>query len=202
VGGALYNNRWHRDAQRFVRRHSRELGALPVWLFSSGPLGDAEQQSDIPPVRGVARLMHRIGARGHETFGGRLLPDPPGFLAPAMVKTWAGDWRATTRLNAGSRRSRPSWRQRPAGRSTAPKVRCHTPHEGDPRNGAGPRRCGKGGRPARGRLPRVSAIPSQPAEPARLEHQAVRGERDDGAVNGVAGLDESGDLLEVTALEC
>jgi menaquinone-dependent protoporphyrinogen oxidase len=93
VGGALYNNRWHRDAQRFVRRHSRELGALPVWLFSSGPLGDAEQQSDIPPVRGVARLMHRIGARGHETFGGRLLPDPPGFLAPAMVKTWAGDWR-------------------------------------------------------------------------------------------------------------
>jgi menaquinone-dependent protoporphyrinogen oxidase len=37
--------------------------------------------------------MRRIGARGHETFGGRLLPDPPGFLAPAMVKIWAGDWR-------------------------------------------------------------------------------------------------------------
>jgi menaquinone-dependent protoporphyrinogen oxidase len=93
VGGALYNNRWHRDARRFVRRHSRELGALPVWLFSSGRLGDAEQQSEIPPVRGVARLMRRIDARGHETFGGRLLPNPPGFLAPALAKTWAGDWR-------------------------------------------------------------------------------------------------------------
>lgn len=34
VGGALYNDRWHRDAQRFVKRHGRELGALPVWLFS------------------------------------------------------------------------------------------------------------------------------------------------------------------------
>jgi menaquinone-dependent protoporphyrinogen oxidase len=93
VGGALYNNRWHRDAQRFVKRHSRELGALPVWLFSGGPFGDAEQRPDIPPVRGVARLMRHIGARGHETFGGRLVPDPPGFLAPAMVKMWAGDWR-------------------------------------------------------------------------------------------------------------
>jgi menaquinone-dependent protoporphyrinogen oxidase len=92
VGGALYNSRWHRDAQRFVKRHSRELRALPVWLFSSGPLG-TEQHSDIPPVRGVARLMGLIGARGHETFGGRLVPDPPGFLAPAMVKTWEGDWR-------------------------------------------------------------------------------------------------------------
>jgi menaquinone-dependent protoporphyrinogen oxidase len=93
VGGALYNSRWHRDAQRFVKRHSRELRALPVWLFSSGPLGDAEQHADIPPVRGVARLMGLIGARGHETFGGRLVPDSPGFLAPAMVKTWEGDWR-------------------------------------------------------------------------------------------------------------
>jgi menaquinone-dependent protoporphyrinogen oxidase len=93
VGGALYNGRWHRDARRFVTRHRRELRSRPVWLFSSGPLGDAEQRPDIPPVRGVAKLMDRVGARGHETFGGRLAPDAPGFFAQAMVKTWAGDWR-------------------------------------------------------------------------------------------------------------
>jgi menaquinone-dependent protoporphyrinogen oxidase len=93
VGGALYNRRWHRDARRFVTRHRRELRSRPVWLFSSGPLGDADQTPDIPPVRGVAKLMDGVGARGHETFGGRLAPNAPGFFAQAMVKTWAGDWR-------------------------------------------------------------------------------------------------------------
>jgi hypothetical protein len=37
--------------------------------------------------------MARIGARGHQTFGGRLAPDARGFPAAAMAKTRAGDWR-------------------------------------------------------------------------------------------------------------
>jgi menaquinone-dependent protoporphyrinogen oxidase len=93
VGGALYAGRWHRDARRFVKRHGRDLRGVPVWLFSSGPLGDGGQKPDIPPVRGVAKLMHAIHARGHETFGGRLSPDAPGVMARAMAKTLAGDWR-------------------------------------------------------------------------------------------------------------
>lgn len=32
-------------------------------------------------------------ARGHVTFGGRLLPHATGFPASAMAKTHAGDWR-------------------------------------------------------------------------------------------------------------
>ena len=39
VAGALYANRWHRDARRFVRRNTSELRGLSVWLVSSGPLG-------------------------------------------------------------------------------------------------------------------------------------------------------------------
>jgi menaquinone-dependent protoporphyrinogen oxidase len=93
VGGALYTNRWHGDARRFVKRYRRELQAVPAWLFSSGPLGDAEQRPDIPPVGSVAKLMRLVGARGHRTFGGRLAPDAPGFFARAMAKSWAGDWR-------------------------------------------------------------------------------------------------------------
>ncbi|HSK01543.1 MAG TPA: flavodoxin domain-containing protein, partial [Kofleriaceae bacterium] len=38
VGGALYANRWHRDARRYMERHARALRRVPVWLFSSGPL--------------------------------------------------------------------------------------------------------------------------------------------------------------------
>lgn len=93
LGGALYANRWHRSARRFIRRFAGGLGTLPVWLFSSGPLDGTASESDIPPVRHVAAAMERVGARGHMTFGGRLEPDARGFPASAMAKKNAGDWR-------------------------------------------------------------------------------------------------------------
>lgn len=93
VGGALYANRWHRAARRFVRLFDRDLRERPVWLFSSGPLDDSATAGDIPPVRQVARLMSRVGAVGHVTFGGRLPADARGFPARAMARENAGDWR-------------------------------------------------------------------------------------------------------------
>ena len=94
VGGALYANRWHKDARRFVRREAKALRATQVWLFSSGPIGDdAPPASENEPVPQVRRAMDRVGAVGHTTFGGRLTPDAKGFPASAMAKTLAGDWR-------------------------------------------------------------------------------------------------------------
>ncbi len=94
VAGALYANRWHRDARRFVRRNASALRELPVWLVSSGPLDASAEERDIPPTVQVAKLVHRVGARGHVTFGGRLDPDAKGFPASAMAKKKAGDWRS------------------------------------------------------------------------------------------------------------
>jgi menaquinone-dependent protoporphyrinogen oxidase len=99
VCGALYANRWHRHARRFVRRYDRELALRPVWMVASGPLDDSAAVSVIPPVDGVRQLMERIGARGHVTFGGRLAPDARGFPASAMAKTRAGDWRDPARIH-------------------------------------------------------------------------------------------------------
>lgn len=93
VAGALYANRWHRDARRFVDRNARTLRRLPVWLVSTGPLDDTAAHHDIEPTRQVQKLMARVGAQGHATFGGRLRPDAKGFPARAMAKTKAGDWR-------------------------------------------------------------------------------------------------------------
>jgi menaquinone-dependent protoporphyrinogen oxidase len=93
VGGALYVFRWHRAARRFAKRHAAELRQRPTYFFSSGPLDDSAARADIPPVKGVQALMERTGARGHITFGGRLLPDAKGFPATAMAKKQAGDWR-------------------------------------------------------------------------------------------------------------
>jgi menaquinone-dependent protoporphyrinogen oxidase len=93
VAGAVYANRWHRDARRLVRRQESALRERPVWLVSSGPLGRSAHAAEIPPVHQVARIMSRIGARGHVTFGGRLEAGATGFPARAMAAKLAGDWR-------------------------------------------------------------------------------------------------------------
>jgi menaquinone-dependent protoporphyrinogen oxidase len=100
VGGALYAKRWHREARRFVARHRLALRRVPVWFFSSGPLDASADAAEIPPTAQVAALMRRTGARGHRTFGGRLAPDARGFIAHAMAKTRAGDWRNPERVRA------------------------------------------------------------------------------------------------------
>jgi menaquinone-dependent protoporphyrinogen oxidase len=99
VGGSLYGDRWHKDARRFIKRNTDGLRRLPVWLFSSGPLNESARE-DVPPVSQVRVLLARIGARGHVTFGGRLLPDAKGFIASRMARTHAGDWRDEERIRA------------------------------------------------------------------------------------------------------
>jgi menaquinone-dependent protoporphyrinogen oxidase len=99
IGGALYTGRWHRAARRFVRRQSAALRQRPVWLFSSGPLDDSADRSDIPPVGQVAAAVAKINARGHATFGGRLTESAPGFIARAMVRNGhGGDFRNPERI--------------------------------------------------------------------------------------------------------
>jgi menaquinone-dependent protoporphyrinogen oxidase len=100
VGGALYANRWHRDARRFVLRNTKVLRRIPVWLFSSGPLDDSAEREAIPPTNQVKALMERVGARAHATFGGRLAPDAKGLPASAMARTNAGDWRNPERIRS------------------------------------------------------------------------------------------------------
>ena len=99
VGGALYAGRWHRAARRFVRRHAEALRERSVWLFSSGPLDDSADRSDIPPVRQVAAAATATNARGHATFGGCLTEAAKGFLARAMVRNGrGGDFRSPERI--------------------------------------------------------------------------------------------------------
>ncbi len=99
IAGALYANRWHRDARRFARRHAKALQDRPVWLVASGPLDESAVAGDIPPVKHVASVMAKIGARGQVTFGGRLEADAKGFPAGAMAKNHSGDWRDPTHVH-------------------------------------------------------------------------------------------------------
>jgi menaquinone-dependent protoporphyrinogen oxidase len=104
VGGALYAGVWHEDARRFVIRQAAALRERPVWFFSSGPLDDSASRAAIPPTPSVERLMDHVGASGHATFGGRLLPDARGFIASSMAKKHACDFRDRGRIRAFSAR--------------------------------------------------------------------------------------------------
>ncbi len=104
VGGALYMFRWHSGARRFVLKHRRALAQKDVWLFSSGPLDESASQRPIPPLPGVQELVDLVGAYGHATFGGRLLPDAKGFGAAAMTKEHAGDFRDFSQIDEWAER--------------------------------------------------------------------------------------------------
>lgn len=91
VGAPLYLNVWHRDARRFVKRHAEALRAMPVWFFSTGAIDSSASERIIPPVRAVDRLIHRVHARGHVTFGG-VSTDPriaAEYRDPRHIRTWA-----------------------------------------------------------------------------------------------------------------
>ncbi|MEV0976413.1 flavodoxin domain-containing protein [Streptomyces sp. NPDC049915] len=90
AGGALYAGRWHKDARRFVRRNRRALSERPVWLFSSGPLDPSASERDIPPVPGVRRIMDRLDAREHVTFGGCLEEGAKGRVAGMILRGGKG----------------------------------------------------------------------------------------------------------------
>jgi menaquinone-dependent protoporphyrinogen oxidase len=100
LGGALYMHRWHRSARKLLTRHADELRAIPVWLFSSGPLGHDANERELPSTAQVTRLVEQIGARDHVTFGGRLSADARGPAAAAMAKKVAGDWRDWHKIRA------------------------------------------------------------------------------------------------------
>lgn len=103
VGSALYASRWQRDARRFLKSNAAQLRDRPVFLFSSGPLDNSATEKEIPPTHHVHRLMSRVGAVEHVTFGGRLPEDATGFPARAMAKDHAGDWRDADQIREWAR---------------------------------------------------------------------------------------------------
>jgi menaquinone-dependent protoporphyrinogen oxidase len=72
VGGAVYANHWHKATTDFVDDNADVLRRMPVWLFSSGPVGDRATQSLPIEAVDIAGMAARIHARGHTVFLGAL----------------------------------------------------------------------------------------------------------------------------------
>jgi menaquinone-dependent protoporphyrinogen oxidase len=71
LGSATYMGSWMDSATHFVARHGEDLALRPVWLFSSGPIGDPPHPTPDHAVD-VGHVMEVTGAREHRLFGGRL----------------------------------------------------------------------------------------------------------------------------------
>jgi menaquinone-dependent protoporphyrinogen oxidase len=69
IGSAIHAGRWLKPANEFVKRHETVLGEHPVWLFSSGPLGDSAKKPQSDP-KDVTKVSDSISLRGHVVFGG------------------------------------------------------------------------------------------------------------------------------------
>lgn len=94
LGSAIYAGRWMDSARRFSERHHHALRRLPVWLFSSGPIGDPLEPAE-EPADGQ-RLLGELGAREHRTFPGRVNSSDLGWVERTitkMVKASDGDFR-------------------------------------------------------------------------------------------------------------
>lgn len=95
LGSAIYMGRWMESMRQFVATHEPTLRSKPVYVFSSGPLGDTKATTDdIPDAR---TIMQKTGAREHAVFSGRL--DNAGLslaekAVVRMVKAPYGDYRA------------------------------------------------------------------------------------------------------------
>jgi menaquinone-dependent protoporphyrinogen oxidase len=100
LGSAVYMGHWLDTARDLVQRH-HGWHDHPVWLFSSGPIGDPPKPDEQPvDVGAVVVATH---AREHRLFSGVLRRDRLGFAERAMVAALRapyGDFRDWAAIDA------------------------------------------------------------------------------------------------------
>lgn len=105
VGSAVYAGHWMKPAIELTERFAERFPGKPVWLFSSGPLGEPPKPTEDPVD--VAGVMEVTGARGHRVFAGKLdkamLSFPERAIVGALrapygdfrdwdeIRNWAGE---------------------------------------------------------------------------------------------------------------
>jgi menaquinone-dependent protoporphyrinogen oxidase len=99
VGSAVYAGHWLKPARELVDRLNSELANRPVWLFSSGPVGDPPKPEEDPVD--VADLLAATDAREHRVFAGKLVRKQLSFPERAIVSALRvpeGDFRVWTEI--------------------------------------------------------------------------------------------------------
>jgi menaquinone-dependent protoporphyrinogen oxidase len=85
LGSAVYAGSWMHEATEFAKGNADVLSKMPVWLFSSGPLGTEVDDEEEQP-RQLAELTYALHPKGHRVFFGALDHEKLGFGERMMVK--------------------------------------------------------------------------------------------------------------------
>ena len=70
IGSAVHGGHWLAAATGYARRHRASLSRRPVWLFSSGPLGDRAVAAPQPDPKELGEFRRAIAPRDHVVFAG------------------------------------------------------------------------------------------------------------------------------------
>jgi menaquinone-dependent protoporphyrinogen oxidase len=105
IGSAIYMGHWLEPATSFVHRFAPALSQRPVWLFSSGPVGDPSrklvQKMTADPVE-LPELLALTKAREHRLHAGKLSGEGlPGAqrISLLIFRGIEGDWRDWTAVD-------------------------------------------------------------------------------------------------------
>jgi menaquinone-dependent protoporphyrinogen oxidase len=96
VGSATYIGHWRKEATALVHRLEPVVEDRPVWLFSSGPLGDSptdskgRDQRESAEPEDLPELAAALKPREHRVFFGALDPDTLTLPEKAMRTLPAG----------------------------------------------------------------------------------------------------------------
>jgi menaquinone-dependent protoporphyrinogen oxidase len=94
LGSAVYMGQWMKPARELAERSADALAARPVWLFSSGPIGEPAKPADNPVD--VTTILQATKARDHQIFTGKLTKKHLSFPDRAIVsaiRAQEGDFR-------------------------------------------------------------------------------------------------------------
>jgi menaquinone-dependent protoporphyrinogen oxidase len=101
VGSAVYAGHWLKSARELVDREAEALATMPVWLFSSGPIGSPPKPEEDPVD--VEEILDITRARSHRVFAGKLVRKQLSFPERAIVlalRVPEGDFRDFTEIRA------------------------------------------------------------------------------------------------------
>lgn len=105
IGSAIYAGHWMNEATSFIERHQPALSGKPVWLFSSGPVGESKVREPMGADY-ETKLLARSGAREHKIFSGKLDREVLSLAEKAITKVVGapeGDFRDWEEIHAWAR---------------------------------------------------------------------------------------------------